>query len=326
MERAFIFTHAPFPSAHASSIAETRWGLVAAWFGGTREGHSDVRIWIARHEGMHWSPPEPVADGRTGRFRRFPCWNPVLFQVAHGPLLLFYKVGPSPSRWWGMLIQSIDGGRTWSEPKRLPKQILGPIKNKPVPLRDGTLLCPSSSEDQGWRVHLERTSDLGITWHRDKPLNDRKAFAAIQPTVLSHPGDRLQLLCRSRQGAITECWSDDGGRSWSPMVVMPLPNPDSGIDAVTLGDGRALLIYNHAQMGRSPLNLALSEDGVHWNGVASLEDEPGGEFSYPAIIQGADGRVHMTWTWNRRRIRYACLDPFGLSPLGPIVDGHWPEG
>src|SRR6478672_1672657 len=130
----FIFEKAPFASAHASTIVQTRGGLIAAWFGGSAEGESDVGIWLShRQDSGKWSAPVEVATGVTDN-RRFPCWNPVPFQAAgpDGPLLLFYKGGPTPRRWCGMLITSADGGRTWSKPTRLPDGILGPIKNKPV--------------------------------------------------------------------------------------------------------------------------------------------------------------------------------------------------
>src|SRR5262249_54096283 len=152
-------------------------------------------------------------NGLQSDGERHPTWNPVLFQAPRGPLLLFYKVGPKPSGWWGMMRTSADGGASWSPARKLPDGILGPIKDKPVQLADGSLLCPSSTENAGWRVYLERTSDLGATWTKTEPLNDGKTFGAIQPTVLFHPQNRLQILCRSRQNVITECWSDDGGKS-----------------------------------------------------------------------------------------------------------------
>lgn len=233
MIKEFIFEEAPFAAAHASTIAETSDGLVAAWFAGTREGQGDVGIWVARRESRGWLDPVEVADGRMKSRRRYPCWNPVLFQPRQGPLLLFYKVGPSPSRWWGVLITSEDGGRSWSEPRRLPAGILGPIKNKPLQLPDGRLLCPSSDEQRRWRIHLEWTDETATSWRRGSRLNDGRRFAAIQPCLLPHADGRLQMLCRTRQGAVGECWSEDGGESWTPLAGTELPNPDSGIDAVT---------------------------------------------------------------------------------------------
>lgn len=304
----FIYEQAPFPSCHASTVVETTGGLAASWFGGTDEGNKDVGIWFSRHSAAGWSPPVEVATGKQENGERFPTWNPVLFQPKGGPLLLFYKAGPSPSKWWGMLMTSADGGQTWTKPRRLPDRILGPIKNKPVQMADGTLLCPSSSEDQGWRVHLERTGDFGQTWSRTEALNDGKEFGAIQPSILTYPSGRMQLLCRSRQGKIAEAWSEDGGKSWGRMSATVLPNPSSGTDAVMLKDGRALLVYNHTAKGRSPLNVAVSADGKTWQPALVLEDQPG-EYSYPAVIQAADGLVHVTYTWKRQRIKHVVIDP-----------------
>ena len=305
----FIYETAPFPSCHASTIAETKAGLVAAWFGGTDEKEPDVEIWISRLErGGKWSSPQSVANGIQPEGKRYPTWNPVLFQPKEGPLLLFYKVGPSPSRWWGMMMTSEDAGKTWSKPSRLPKDILGPIKNKPVQLANGTLLCPSSTEDEGWRIHMEFTPDLGKTWTRTKALNDRRDFAAIQPTILLHSDKQLQALCRSRQGKVSEVWSDDAGKTWSEMKLTTLLNPSAGIDGVTLKDGRHLLVYNPTRSARTPLYVGVSKDGEEWKEAVVLENESG-EYSYPAIIQSSDGLAHITYTWRRERIKHVILDP-----------------
>jgi predicted neuraminidase len=319
----FIYEHAPFPSCHASTIAETKGGLVAAWFGGTGERNPDVGIWVSRRDQNGWSKVVEVANGVQQTGPRYPCWNPVLFQPTRGPLLLFYKVGPSPSTWWGMLTTSTDRGLSWSKPRRLPDGILGPIKNKPVQLPDGSILCGSSTEDAGWRVHIERTNDLAETWQKTEPLNDRDQFGAIQPAILVHRSRAIQILCRSRQGKITESWSSDAGKTWSPMNATALPNPSAGIDAVMLKDGRALVVYNHTAKGRSPLNIAISADGKTWKAGLVLEDQPG-EYSYPAVIQTADGLVHVTYTWKRERIKHVVIDPRKLA-LREMPDGRWPE-
>ena len=319
----FVFEKAPFAQCHASTIAEAKGGLVAAWFGGTREGRSDVGIWVSRNGGEGWSPPVEVANGIQSPEKRYPCWNPVLFQPKSGPLLLFYKVGPSPRAWWGMLKTSGDGGKTWSKPQRLPKGIVGPIKDKPIQLPGGELLCGSSTEHAGWRVHFEITPDLGKTWQRIGPVNDGRKFGAIQPTLLTHPGGRIQALCRSRQRRIAEVWSTDGGKTWSDMKASELPNPNAGIDGVTLADGRQLLVYNHTTRGRFVLNVAVSRDGKSWQAALVLEAQIG-EFSYPAVIQTADGMVHTTYTWKRRRVKHVVIDPAKLAPR-PMPGGQWPK-
>jgi predicted neuraminidase len=327
----FIYESDPTPSCHASTIVETQSGLVAAWFGGPYEKHPEVGIWLSRHEGGRWSKPAEVANGVQPGGGRHPTWNPVLFQPASGPLMLFYKVGPNPEQWWGMLMTSKDGGKTWSAPRRLPEGILGPIKNKPVQLgRNGTLLCPTSTEDGGWRIHFERTGDLGKTWRRIGPVK-AEGIGAIQPAILRHSGGRLQAIGRTQQERIFSVESADGGNSWGAMSLLDLPNPNSGVDAVTLAGGRHLLVYNHAgrtkgrwDAGREVLNVAVSADGKAWQAALVLEKEPGQEFSYPAVIQTADGLVHITYTWKRKRVRHVVIDPAKLH-LRPIIDGVWPK-
>jgi predicted neuraminidase len=323
---AFINEHAPYPQCHASTIAEVAPGkLVAAWFGGTRERAPDVGIWLARREDGHWLDAVEVANGVQPDGTRQPTWNPVLFQPKHGPLVLFYKVGPSPSQWRGMMMKSADGGKSWSEPVRLPAGVLGPIKNKPVLLADGAWLCPSSTEgsNAGWQVHFELTRDSGRTWEIIGPVEKGQKLDAIQPSVLFHRDGRLQALCRTRNGVIATTWSNDSGKKWSSLAAVGLPNPNSGIDAVTLSDGRQLLVYNHSAPPpdrptkgvRYPLDVAVSSDGVTWQHVLTLEDEPRESgYAYPAVIQASDGLVHITYTWNRQRIKHVVLDPKKLVP------------
>ncbi len=231
--------------------------------------------------------------------------------------MLFYKVGPSPSTWWGMLTTSSDDGKTWSAPRRLPEGILGPIKNKPVQLANGDILSPSSSEGaNGWRVHFERSADGGQTWTTSGPVNDGKTIGAIQPSILFHGKNKLQVIGRTRQGRLFDIWSKDGGQTWGKMTLTEMPNPNSGTDAVTLQDGRQLLVYNHNpnHKGRSPLNLAVSKDGKEWLAAMVIEDEPGAPngFAYPAMIQTSDGLVHLTYTWRREKIKHVVVDPAKL--------------
>jgi predicted neuraminidase len=309
----FIYETAPFPSCHASTIAETPSGLVVAFFGGTAERNQDVCILVCRYQGQKWTGPSEVANGIQTDGKRYPCWNPVLYQVTNGQLMLFYKVGPSPSEWWGMLKRSDDGGKTWSQAVRLPDGFMGPVKNKPVRLSNGSLLCPSSTENDGWQIQMEITTDLGETWTKTAPGRSERKWSAIQPTVLFHTGGKLQILCRTREGYVAESWSDENGKIWSPLAATSLPNPNSGIDGATLKNGMQLLVYNPvttASGGRSgprtPLSVAISSDGKNWNEVLKLETDPG-EYSYPAVIQTSDGFVHITYTWNRKLIRHVVI-------------------
>jgi predicted neuraminidase len=328
----FVFESAPFPSCHASTIVQTKKGtLIAAWFGGTAERNRDVGIWLARKVDDRWSAPVEVATGVQADGTRYPCWNPVLFQPSVGDLMLFYKVGPGigsgPDGWRGMLRTSSNDGETWSDAKRLPGKFQGPIKNKPIELADGSILCGSSDEDlsppPSWQIHFERTVDHGKTWQYIDVPQPESGPPAIQPSILRLGGDRLIAVGRTRSKKIFSTTSNDLGRTWSELKLLDLPNPNSGTDASTLRDGRHLLVYNHSTQGRTPLNLAESTDGEHWNAALVLESAPG-EYSYPAIIQTSDGFVHITYTWNRKRIKHAVIDPDKLE-LRPIRDGVWPR-
>lgn len=165
-------------------------------------------------------------------------------------------------------------------------------------------------------MHFEISKDLGKTWEVVGPINDGETFDAIQPSILTHEDGRLQVLCRTRQNVIAESWSDDQGQSWSEMAATSLPNPNSGTDAVTLADGRHLLVYNHSTKegeepkGRNILNLAISDDGKTWHPFMTLENEPNNAgYSYPAIIQSSDGKVHITYTYDRISVKYVVIDP-----------------
>jgi predicted neuraminidase len=321
----FVFTKATFPQCHASTICETSSGLICAWFGGTEEQAKDVGIWVSHHDGTSWAAPRESANGVQHADLRHPCWNPVLFQPpGNASTMLFFKVGPSPSKWWGELLVSHDQGRTFGDRKRLPEGFDGPVRCKPILIdNDKTLLCGSSTEYDGWRVHFEKLNLTNDQWKRIGPINSKTEFSAIQPTFLQHPKGKLQVLCRTKQGVIATSFSEDKGETWSKMTAIDMPNPNSGIDVVTLKDGRFLMIYNHLKKYRNMLNLAISDDGVLWKKVCAVENEKNGEFSYPAIIQSKDGLVHMTYTWRRQRIKHVTIDPARIQIGAPLTKAPW---
>ena len=303
----FIYETAPFPSCHAATIVETTPGaFLAAWFGGAAEGKPDVAIWGARLENGRWSEPFEMA-----REPEIATYNPVLFYTKDRTLWMYYKFGPHPTRWTAGRSFSKDDGRTWSKPEHIPAGIYGPIKNKPYVLPDGAVVSGTSVEShRAWTVWVERSTDNAKSWTKHGPvLYPGENYAAIQPAIVRLPDGRLRMFVRTteRIGKIAMADSKDGGRTWTELRNTTLPNPNSGLDAVSLKDGRILMIYNDTASGRSPLNLAVSPDGETWQMFRKLEDTPGGEFSYPAIIQAQDGSIHAVYTWNRKRIKHVVL-------------------
>ncbi len=321
----FIYNEASFPQCHASTIAETDRGLVAAWFGGTKEKDPDVGIWTSYFDGGEWSKPAEQANGIQHEGKRHPCWNPVLWQApGDGLTYLFFKVGPDPQTWWGEVMVSYDDGRSFRDRRRLPEGIDGPVRGKPLLLPNGTLLCPSSTEhDNDWRFHFEILTDLskpelGPSWQRFEP--ETQPYQVIQPTVLTLADGSLRTLYRSKNKRIIANRSTDGGKTWSELEETNLPNNNSGVEGLTLADGRHLLLYNHLGGDRADgwgkrnvLNLAVSKDGIIWEAVAFIEKEEKGEFSYPAMIQTQDGLVHMTYTWNRKKVKHVIIDPIKIK-------------
>ena len=311
------------PQCHASTIESTPTGLVAAWFGGTHEKNPDVGIWVSRKVDGQWTKPVEVVNGVESEQVRYPCWNPVLFQPSKGQLILFYKVGPTPSTWWGMQMTSSDGGKTWSQPTKLGKDkaighLIGPVKNPPIELEDGSLLCPSSTEHDNWRVHFELSRDGGKSWEVIGPIHDGETFNAIQPSILRYQDGTMQVLCRTQESVLAESWSKDGGKSWTQPKASSLPNPNAGTDATTLKDGRQILIYNHTvrkapfPANRNMLNVAISSDGKTWTPVLTLERDKS-EYSYPTVIQDADGTIHVVYTWQRQTVKHVEINPAKLK-------------
>jgi predicted neuraminidase len=307
----FVYEQAPFPSCHASTIVEAGADLLAAWFGGQHERAPDVAIWTARFDGQRWSGLAKVAEEPD-----IPTWNPVLWREPGGGIILFYKAGPSPETWSGFLKRSADGGRTWSDPELLPAGVLGPIKNKPLLGAGGEIVAGSSVESyRAWTSWVEISADGARTWTRHGPIVvPGVAKGNIQPALWRGRGGRLRMVVRTteRVGRVCLAESRDEGRTWSEARPTTLRHPNSGLDVVKLADGRVLLVHNDTTSGRTPLTVTLSEDdGDTWRPRLALEDGPG-EYSYPAVIQAADGKVHVTYTWRRERIKHVVLWPADL--------------
>lgn len=304
-------------ASHASTLVELEPNvLLAAWFGGKYEGAKDVSIYISSYKEKKWSAPKKIINPLIRDGDTLPCWNPVLFKSKSQTLYLFYKVGKNPREWFGAMIVSKDDGNTWSNAKYLPKGILGPIRNKPIETSPGIILCGSSTEsitDNKWRVFIETYTEATDSW-RITDIQDKKNFDIIQPTFLVHSDKEIQILSRSRHNKLISSWSDDYGKTWQRTDSINVVNSNSGVDAVTLSNKSFLLVNNPLKMGkdwfngRNVLDVEYSKDGVHWKKIFDLENQSEGEFSYPAIIQTSDHKIHVLYTYNRKYIKHVAFD------------------
>lgn len=317
----FLYETADFPACHAATIVEYPKGqLSVAFFGGTAESQDDVCIYLSR-KGLaddSWSAPEIVAEDSL-----HACWNPVLYATEDGRMLLFYKTGARVSQWVGHMKTSYDGGLTWTEDYSFPQGMIGAVKNKPVRLASGRIVSPSSEERDipgeiytKWTVHFELSDDGAKTWRKVGPVEADDSLRVIQPTILVHKDGSLQALCRSVNNKLASTVSKDGGETWSKVELIDFPNNNSGVDAVTLPDGRFILVANPLGLNpgstfgeRYPLCVLLSEDGYNWKNICTLASEPiENGYCYPSVIYGSDGALHIVYTWDRKKICYARIE------------------
>ncbi|MEI7864041.1 MAG: sialidase family protein [Chthoniobacterales bacterium] len=306
--------------AHSATIATLSDGtLAAAWYAGRAEGASDVTIQFSRRDTAGvWSEPRTIFDraGVAESLRRHvvSLGNPVLLSGADGKLgLLFVSI--SAGKWSGSSINtswSADGGTTWSAPEKL---CLNPLANLSALPRNP----PSRLVGGGWAVPIYEEF-IGrypeILWLQ--PWNGgysaavsrmRGGMIMFQPSIVPVSADSALAFYRddSGSGRAALSRSFDSGRTWSQPEASLLPNFDSGVCGLRLPDGRLICALNDAKnRKRENLRLALSpDDGKSWQVIATLEEEPGAEFSYPYMIIGNNGRVQMVYSALGHEVRYA---------------------
>jgi predicted neuraminidase len=312
-------------SAHSSAICALPSGdLFAIWYGGTREGAADVALFTSRlpaGEG-DWSLPvntvnRALAEDELDRTVK-KVGNAVIFPDGAGSLWMVY-VSVSLGGWSGSglnLKTSRDEGRTWSASQRLTLNpflnLSSLVRNKPIYARDGRIGLPVYHEMAmkfPQMLWLTPGPDGSVQDYRIRNISSQSGL--IQPALVPLRGDRVLMMLRDRgaERSVHTAYSDDNGWTWSAAEPSNLPNPDAAIDALRLRDGRILLVYNHAASGRENLRLAISNDeGRTWRAGAILEDTAHREYSYPNLVEDRRGRIHLTYTWERKRIKHVAFN------------------
>ena len=318
----FVCNPLPTPNCHATTVLPLPDGsVITAWFGGTKEGTTDVDIWYSRRDENGWSEPKSVCYKK-----HIPHWNPVLFLRENGEIMLFFKVGKQIHSWRTFVSISTDGGKTFGQPRELVSGDRcggrGPVKNKCIRLSDGRILAPASTELRGWNCFVDTSFDDGLTWKKGEKirtertapiLNSQNAYTSnltpmIQPTLWESENGKVHMLTRTSVGKAYRSDSDDYGETWCQAYPTSLPNNNSGLDVVKTPDGSLYLLSNPVSENwgeRSPLTLQKScDNGTTWETVLTLEEEKiDSEFSYPSIHY-LNGALHISYTYERLNVAY----------------------
>ena len=319
----FIENAPAVPEVTASTLVETRSGmLIAAWAGGIIEGHKSTSIWVSRNDGTGWTSGQIVADGAGAD--RLPCWNPVLSSTTDGRLLLYFKVGPSSGEQWIECLISDDEGLTWKERSRLTDNFTGRSKKKSLLIdakKQHSLVASTGTSESESQLDVniveENSSHPSILAATTVP--NPASFHAQSPSIIRISPDRLVLLTSTADGQLASSTSTDNGKTWNSLNLVGIELSDSGIDAISLKQGGALLVCslndssapfdNKLKTGGCPLVVFSSQNGLDWTPILTLEQKAT-RYGYdsPSIIQTDDGKVHITYTWNRWRIKHVVLD------------------
>lgn len=290
--------------AHCATLTELPDGdLLAAWFGGSYETAPDTAILAARYrvQTESWSQPWVMAD-----WPHHPMGQPVFLQRPDGELWLFYDVimawdwiSAQPYRQ-----RSTDGGHTWSQPEQLLDYPGLMFRSRPMVL--GQRIILPVYDENVWQSFMMISDDDGVSWRLTAPMKSPQGN--IHPCVVQLDDGRLLAYLRTggKGGVIWRSVSYDQGDTWTPLAATDLPNPNSGIDLLRLRSGALALAFNNSDRRRTPLCVAIGGQDECFEHMRTLEDELA-EFSYPALLQAADGRIHLVYTCRRRYIQHAIF-------------------
>ncbi len=325
------------PEVHSAGVVELNNGDIrAVWYGGTREGHSDVSIYtnVWNAANRKWGKEHIAVDLAKTRMgsKRYArkLGNPVITRGSDDNLWLFYvsAVGGWATSRINLSI-SRDEGKSWETPKHL---ITSPIlnlstlvKGTPVHLTDGTIGLP---------VYHEFLAKFGELLRLDKDGNviDKTRLAwgrdSLQPVIMPYSEQKAVSLLRyagDPPNRILAQFSSTAGLSWPKPFKTDLPNPNAAIAGVSINGGkRLLMVFNDHPEERDKLSLAVSDDqGESWNTIHIFErwnkewkgDNQG--YSYPSLIQTTNGDFHLVYSWNVRKIKHVRFNQAWLEARIP---------
>lgn len=302
------------PVVHSSSMIILPEGdRLAFWFGGSREGATDVAIWQSRYHDGKWSAPQAIVrpenvSSDEWRYTR-KLGNPVAVRLPNGNIQVFF-VSVCLGGWAASSLNQIlskDDGVSWSAAKRLVTSpflnISTLVRSRAVNLSDGGFYLPVYHELIHKFPEMLRFDKAGNLIDKDRMSNKH---SLLQPAMVQAGDQRLISLLRDGNGQnIHVQVSRNAGKDWSAPQPLPLVNRDSSVAVARLADGRLLLVYNDGEKGREQLALAVSADSRSWSRIGWLEYRPGTgeEYSYPAIVVSGEN-IDVTYTWQRTQIKH----------------------
>lgn len=322
-EMSRISVGSPAPSVHSATAVELPDGTIRAyWFGGSREGASDVAIWSAALRAGDWSTPEVVVnrDQVSQGSRRLvrKLGNPVAYVEEDGRVTLFV-VSVSLGGWSGSSINRLVLDPEGREVVSMNRLVASPILNLGTLVRGaalaggpGEVLLPAYHETIKKFPQLLRVGREGKVLTRGGPAVRGDLF---QPWMLGARDAGWELFLRRGEGKEAKVYhSHTEGPAWSDPVAIPVANPNAGISALRLADGSLILAANPDPDSRENLVLLrAAEPSGPWETVFTVdtsgreEDERDlkrVEYSYPWLMTDREGTVHLFYTWNRREIRH----------------------
>ena len=320
----FIDAEPASTSLHVPTLTELPGGNLLAVWKAAKVAERPVALNAATYDlrAGRWGPVRQVttSEQTEAELERVVTTftNPVLVNGAGGTVMLFYVT--SWHKWSMAAItvkSSTNGGKTWTLARRVVSSPVGNlgtlVKAAPVPYADGSIGLPAYQEFYGVLPQFLRFSPDGRLLDK---VRIQRADAAFQPSIVPvNEHEALAFMRSSVKGSVLLARTPDAGRSWTPIRSIGLPNPNSPVMALRLRDGSLLLAFNDSPRWRENLSLALSRDGgerwvVFHRFEVGLRDEHGAleNFSYPYVIQSADGTVHVLYVWRLAHVKHVSFN------------------